>query len=71
MRQGSGRWSGGAGRDRSGGPPRPLADNRSYGAVEEEVSCILEATATNAEEDARYGPDRRGEELSEGLARRT
>jgi transposase len=48
-----------------------LAANRSYEAIEEEVHRMLaEAKATDAEEDARYGPDRRGDELPEGLGRR-
>ena len=48
-----------------------LAANRSHEAIEEEVQRILaEAKATDAEEDARYGPERRGDELAEGLGRR-
>jgi len=48
-----------------------LAANRSHEALEEEVRRILaEAKAVDAEEDARYGPDRRGDELPEGLGRR-
>lgn len=48
-----------------------LAANRSYEAIEEEVQRVLaEAKAVDAEEDARYGPDRRGDELPEGLGRR-
>jgi len=46
-----------------------LAANRSHEAIEEEVRRMLtEAKAVDAEEDARYGPDRRGDELPEGLA---
>jgi hypothetical protein len=48
-----------------------LAANRSYEAILGEVRQILvEARALDAEEDARYGPDRRGDELPEGLGRR-
>ena len=48
-----------------------LAANRSHEAIEEEVQRMLaEAKATDAEEDTRYGPDRRGDELPEGLGRR-
>jgi len=48
-----------------------LAANRSHQALEEEVQRILaEATAVDAEEDVRYCPDRRGDELLEGLGRR-
>ena len=47
-----------------------LAANRSYGTIEDEVRRILaEATAVDAEEDAHLGPDRRGDELPEGLGR--
>ena len=39
--------------------------------LKEEVKRLLEqAEATDAEEDARYGPDRRGDELPAELARR-
>ena len=49
-----------------------LATNRSYQAIEEEVRRMLaEAKAMDAEEDANYGPDRRGDELPEGLGGRT
>ncbi len=48
-----------------------LAANRSHQALEEEVQRMLaEAKAVDAEEDARYGPDWRGDELPEGLGRR-
>ena len=48
-----------------------VAANRSHEVIEEEVRRMLaEAKATDAEEDARYGPDRRGDELPEGLGRR-
>lgn len=48
-----------------------LDANRSHGAIEEEVRRMLrEAKATDTEEDARYGPERRGDELPEGLGRR-
>ena len=49
-----------------------LATNRSHQAIEEEVQRMLaEAKAMDAEEDAHYGPDRRGDELPEGLGGRT
>ena len=45
-----------------------LATNRSHQAIEEEVQRMLaEAKAADAEEDAHYGPDRRGDELPGGL----
>ena len=48
-----------------------LATNRSHQAIEEEVQRMLaEAKAADAEEDAHYGPGRRGDELPEGLGRR-
>lgn len=48
-----------------------LEANRRYEAIEEEVRRMLaEARAVDAEEDARYGVDRRGDELPEGLGRR-
>ena len=48
-----------------------LAANRSHEAIEEEVRKMLaEAKAVDAEEDARYGAERRGDELPEGLGRR-
>lgn len=48
-----------------------LDANRSHEAIEEEVRRMLaEAKAVDAEEDARYGTDRRGDELPEGLGRR-
>lgn len=48
-----------------------LAANRGYEAIEEEVQRMLaEAKAVDAEEDARYGFERRGDELPEGLGRR-
>ena len=48
-----------------------LAANRNHEAIEEEVRRMLEeAKAVDAEEDALYGPDRRGDELPEGLGRR-
>ena len=49
-----------------------LATNRSHQAIEEEVQRMLaEAKAADAEENAHYGPDRRGDELPEGLGGRT
>ena len=48
-----------------------LATNRSHQAIEEEVRRMLaEAKAMDAEEDAHYGPDRRGDELPDGLGGR-
>jgi len=48
-----------------------LEANRSYEALEEEVRKMLaEATQVDAAEDALYGPDKRGDELPEGLGRR-
>jgi transposase len=48
-----------------------LASNRSYESIEEEVRGILaEAKKVDAEEDALFGPERRGDELPEGLGRR-
>jgi transposase len=48
-----------------------LDANRSHEAIEEEVRRMLrEAKATDTEEDVRYGPERRGDELPEGLVRR-
>jgi transposase len=45
--------------------------NRSYEAIEEEVRQMLaEAKQVDAEEDALFGPERRGDELPEGLGRR-
>ena len=48
-----------------------LDANRSHQIIEVEVQRMLtEAKATDTEEDARYGPERRGDELPEGLGRR-
>lgn len=48
-----------------------LAANRSYEALEEEVRRMLEeAKRVDAEEDAHFGPERRGDELPEDLGRR-
>jgi transposase len=48
-----------------------LAANRSHEAIEEEVQRMLaEAKAVDAEEDAHFGTDRRGDELPAGLGRR-
>lgn len=48
-----------------------LAANRSYEAIQEEVRKMLaEAGAVDAEEDARYGAECRGDELAEGLGGR-
>jgi transposase len=49
-----------------------LAANREYQTLEAEVRKILaEAKVADEAEDAQYGPDRRGDELPEGLGRRT
>ncbi|MDP2659249.1 MAG: IS1182 family transposase [Dehalococcoidia bacterium] len=49
-----------------------LAANRNHEAIEEEVRRMLqEARAVDEEEDVCYGPDRRGDELPEGLGRQT
>lgn len=48
-----------------------LDANRSYDSLQAEVRRILEeAKAVDAEEDARYGSERRGDELPAGLGRR-
>ena len=48
-----------------------LDANRSYEAIEEEVRRMLaDARQVDAEEDALFGPERRGDELPEGLGRR-
>ena len=48
-----------------------LEGNRSYHAVTGEVRRMLvEARTVDAEEDADYGQDRRGDEWPEGLGRR-
>lgn len=48
-----------------------LAANRNHEAIEEEVRRMLaEAKTLDAEEDAKYGADRRGDELPEGLGKR-
>ena len=48
-----------------------LDANRSYGSLEEEVRQMLaEARQVDAEEDALYGSERRGDELPDGLGRR-
>lgn len=48
-----------------------MAANRSYEALEEEVRKMLaEAKKVDAEEDALFGPERRGDELPEDLGRR-
>jgi transposase len=48
-----------------------LDANRSYEAIEEEVRQMLaDARQLDAEEDALFGPERRGDELPEGLGRR-
>jgi transposase len=45
--------------------------NRTRAGLEAEVRRMLdEAKAVDAEEDARYGPERQGDELPEGLGRR-
>ena len=48
-----------------------LEANRSYEAIEEEVQRMLvEAKKVDAEEDALFGPEQRGDKLPEGLGRR-
>lgn len=48
-----------------------LDANRSHEAIEEEVRQMLaEARQVDAEEDRLFGPERRGDELPEGLGRR-
>jgi transposase len=49
-----------------------LESNRTYEHIEQEVKKMLdEAEAQDAEEDRRYGPDKRGDELPAELADRT
>ncbi len=49
-----------------------LAANRSHKALEEEVGKMLaEAKKIDAEEDALFGAERRGDEMPEGLGRRS
>jgi len=48
-----------------------LDANRGYEVIEEEVRQMLaEARQVDAEEDQLFGPERRGDELPEGLGRR-
>jgi transposase len=48
------------------------AANRTAPAIDAEIAAIFaEAAATDAAEDERFGPDRRGDELPAGLATRT
>ena len=48
-----------------------LAANRSHGTLEAEVRQMLEeAKKVDAEEDVLFGPERRGDEMPEGLGRR-
>ncbi len=48
-----------------------LAADRGYEALDAEARKMLaEAKAVDEAEDAQYGPDRRGDELPEGLGRR-
>jgi hypothetical protein len=48
-----------------------LDANRNHGAIEEEVHRMLaEAKQVDAEEDALFGTEKRGDELPEGLGRR-
>ena len=48
-----------------------LDANRSYEDIEKEVRQMLaDASQADAEEDALFGPERRGDELPEGLGRR-
>ena len=49
-----------------------LAANRSYETIEEEVRRMLaEAKRVDAEEDLLFGPEGRGDELPQGLGRRS
>lgn len=49
-----------------------LAANRTLAGLETEVRRMFEeAEAVDDEEDARYGPERKGDELPEGLGRRS
>jgi len=48
-----------------------LDANRNHEAIEEEVQRMLaEAKKVDAEEDTHFGPEKRGDELPEGLGRR-
>jgi len=48
-----------------------LEANRNYKSIEEEVRRMLaEAKQVDTEEDVLFGPERRGDELPEGLGRR-
>ena len=48
-----------------------LAANRTLEGLEKEIAAMVsEAAALDAEEDARYGKDRRGDELPDGLRHR-
>jgi len=48
-----------------------LSANRTLEGLEKEIAAMVsEAAARDAEEDARYGADRRGDELPEGLRHR-
>lgn len=48
-----------------------LAANRTLEGLEKEIAAMVsEAEALDAEEDGRYGKDRRGDELPEGLRHR-
>jgi transposase len=48
-----------------------LSANRTLEGLEKEIAAMVsEAAARDAEEDARYGPEKRGDELPEGLQRR-
>jgi len=48
-----------------------LSSNRTLAGLEKEIAgMVSEAAARDAEEDAGYGADRRGDELPEGLRRR-
>jgi multidrug efflux pump subunit AcrA (membrane-fusion protein) len=48
-----------------------VAANRTLGGLEKEIEAMLaEAVSRDAEEDARYGKDRRGDELPEDLQHR-
>ena len=55
--------------ERMGSAEAALEDE--IAAIEQQAQALLEdAEATDQAEDARYGPDRRGDELPEELARK-
>lgn len=48
-----------------------LSANRGYGPIEEEVKKMLQEAAKDQEEDELYGKDKGGDELPEGLRKRS